>query len=254
MIHKLIKIMNFIIRKVFAVVLLPALVLSACGGKKENATTASSKSASTATAGAFEGTIYMTTTLPNAGTTDMKLMVGRRGMRAENAVNIGGHANTMMVTVLSLTEKPGKVYMINGESNEVMELDVAAANAQSGGNPYKNAKIEKIGREKIRGFECTHVRITWPGRDTVIDQWVSSEFLDFYAYARMQGADGQSMTQLADRLKAEGVEGFPVKMLLSPSGVLTELTKVERTVPDDKLFEVPASSTPMQMPANPHGY
>jgi len=248
--------MKSIIRRLFAFVLVPALALSACGKKESGAPGSAGVEQAAVPAGPFQGVIYMTTTLPKAGTSEMKLYVSKKGMRAENSVNIGGHASAMSMTVLALAEKPDKAYMINGETGECLELDMAKVKAQSGGDPYKDAKIENLGKEKVNGFDCTHVRISWPGRDTVIEQWVSKEFLDYYSYANMQGADGESMTQLADKLKAAGAEGFPVKMLLSPSGVRTELTKVERTVPDDKLFEVPANCAKMEIPAipdSPHG-
>jgi len=248
--------MKSITRRLLVVLLAPTLLLSACGKKESKAPGSAGVEQAAIPAGPFEGIIYMTTTLPKAGTSEMKLYVSKKGMRAENKVNIGGHAGAMSVTVLALTATPDKVYMINGETGECMELDMAKLKKEAGGDPYKDAKIEKLGMEKINGFNSTHVRISWPGRDTVIDQWVSKDFLDFYAYANMQGADGETMTQLADKLKAAGAEGFPVKMLLSPSGVLTELTKVERTVLDDKLFEVPANCAKMEIPAipdSPHG-
>jgi hypothetical protein len=246
--------MKSITRTLFVVMLTPMLLLTACGKKESKSAATTGAGQSAVPAGAFEGVISMTTTLPKAGTTDMKLMVGKKGMRAENSINIGGHASTMTVTVLALKEKPGKIWMINGESGECMELDATTAGAHSAKDPYRDAKIETLGKETIRGFDCTHVKISWPGRDTVIDLWISKDILDFYSYAQIQGADGDTMTRLADKLKAAGAEGFPIKMLLSPSGVLTELTKVERTVPDDNLFVVPANSARMEMPAGPHGY
>ena len=45
-------------------------------------------------------------------------------------------------------------------------------------------------------------------------------------------------------------------MMRLPSGVMTELTKIERTVPNDKLFEVPANCAKLEIPAipnSPHG-
>jgi hypothetical protein len=181
----------------------------------------------------------------------MKLYIGPKGMRAENKTNIGAHGGEVSMTILSLADKPDKIYMINGETGECMEIDVSKVKKHPGGDPYENAKIENLGKEKVNGFDCNHLRISWADRDTVIDLWVSKDILDYFAYAKMQGSDDQTNTQLAEKLKAAGLDGFPVKTLLSPSGVVTELVSAERTSPDSKLFEVPANCTKLEIPDMP---
>ena len=247
--------MKSISRRLFAVVLAPTLFLSACGKKESKApeSVGAGQVAAPAAAGPFTGVLTMKTTIPKAGTSDMTLSIGPKGMRAESKTSIGGHNGPMSMTVLSLTDKPGKVYMINGETGACMELDVSKVNQQGAGDPYKDAKIENLGKERVNGFDCNHVRLSWAGRDTVLELWVSKDILDYFAYAKMQGSDDQTNTQLAEKLKASGLDGFPVKSLLSPSGVVTELVKVERTAPDDKLFEIPANAAKVEVPAMPSG-
>ena len=250
--------MKSITRRLFAVLLVPTLFLSACGKKESKApgSAGTEQAAQPAIAGPFTGVLTMKTTLPRAGTSDMTLYIGPKGMRAENKTDIGGHGGAMSMTVLSLTDKPGKIYMINGETGACIEIDVSKVKKESAGDPYKDAKIENLGKETVNGYDCNHVRISWAGRDTVLDLWVSKDILDYFAYAKMQGSDDQTNTQLAEKLKAAGLDGFPVKSQLSPSGVVTELVKAERIVPDDKLFEVPANCAKMEIPAipdSPHG-
>lgn len=245
--------MKTITRRLFAAVLVPGLLLlSACGKKDSSAPdSAGVEHAAPAIAGPFTGVLTMKTTIPKAGTSDMKLYIGPKGMRAESKTNIGAHGGEVSMTILSLKDSPDKIYMINGATGACMELDVSKVKKQPGGDPYKNAKIENLGRERVNGYDCNHVRISWPDKQNTVDLWVSKDILDYFAYARMQGSEDRKYEQLAEKLKAAGLDGFPVKTLISPEGVVTELVKAERTTPDDKLFEVPANCTKMEIPAIP---
>jgi len=246
--------MKAIIRRLFAAVLVPGLLLSACGDKKEaNAPgSAAVEQASPAIAGPFTGVLTMKTTMPNAGTSDMMLYIGPKGMRAESKTSIGG-AGTIAMTVLSLKDKPDTIYMINEAAGSCMALDVSKVKEEAPDDPYLDAKIEKLGKEKVNGFDCNHVRISWPDKENTVDLWVSKDILDYFAYARMQGSKDRKYEQLAEKLKAAGLDGFPVKTLISPEGVVTELVKVDRTTPDSALFEVPANCTKLEIPTMPDG-
>ncbi len=251
--------MNTIIRRLFAVVLVPGLLLSACGGKKEAATPEASspslagveQAAAPAITGPFTGVLTMKTTMQNGVTSDMKLYVGPKGMRSESKTNMPGRTGTVSMTVLSLKDRPDKVYMINEAAGTCLEMDVSNVQQESADDPFLDAKIEKLGRERVNGYNCNHVRISWPDRDNVVELWVSKDILDYFAYAKMQGSKDRSDAQLAKKLKAAGLDGFPVKTVLSPEGVVTELVKAERTKPESSLFEVPANCTKMVMPSIP---
>jgi hypothetical protein len=248
--------MSNISRYLLACVLLPALFLSGCSGKngqKEAGSSAVKEASAPVVAGPFEGIMYMTTTIPGSATSQTKLFIAKKGMRIENKVSIDGKSGGMSMTMIALAEAPDKIYMINEANGSSMVLDISEARKQAAVDPYKDAKIENLGKETVNGYNCTHVRISEPGKDTVIEMWVTREMLDYMTYARMQGSKDKSMSQLAEKLKAEGLDGFPVKTLLKPSGVVTELTKVERLSLDDKLFAVPANATKMEIPAGPKG-
>ncbi len=248
--------MKNISRCLLAVVLLPAILLSACGGKKgpnESGSSAGKEQSAPLFAGPFEGIMYMTTTIPGAATGEMKLFIGKKGVRTESKTSLDGKSGSMAMTVISPSDTPDKVYIINEANGSSMEMDISKVRKEGTGNPFKNAKIENLGKETVNGYNCDHIRISEPGKDTVIEMWVTKDILDYFTYARMQGGRDKSMSELAEKLKAEGLDGFPVKTLLKPSGVVTELTKVERTSLDDKLFEAPANATKMVIPTGPQG-
>jgi len=248
--------MNKITRCLLALVLLPALSLSACGGKnaqKEPGSAAVKEESKPALAGPFEGIMYMTTTVPGSAKAETKLFIGKKGVRTESRTSIDGKSEGISMTVISPAETPDKVYVINAANGSCMEIDISKARSSDAVDPFKDAKIENLGKETVNGYNCTHIRISEAGKDTVIEMWVSRDILDYFTYARMQGGRDKSMSQLAERLKAEGLDGFPVKTLLKPSGVVTELTKVERSSLDDKLFAVPANAKKMEIPTGPKG-
>lgn len=252
-------IMKTITRRLFAAVLVPGLLLSACGGKKESGApgSASVEQAAPAIAGPFTGVLTMKTTLPNAGTSDLKLFIGPKGMRSESKTSMGEQGPAVSMTVLSLADRPDTIYMINESSGSCMEMDLSKVKQQAPEDPYLDAKIENLGKERVNGFDCNHVRISWPEKENSIDLWVSKEILDYFAYARMQGSKDRGNEQLAEKLKAAGLDGFPVKTVISPEGVVTELVKAERIVPDASLFAVPSNCTKMEipaMPASPQGF
>lgn len=250
--------MKTITRRLFATVLLPGLLLSACGDKKE-ATTSGGASAAVeqsapAIAGPFTGVLTMKTTLPNAGTSNMKLYIGPKGMRAESKTDMPAHAGVVSMTILSLADKPDTVYMINDATQSCMELDVSNVKQEAAADdPYLDAKVDKLGKERVNGFDCNHVRLTWPDSDRSVEMWVAKDFLDYFAYARMQGSKERRYERLAQKLKSAGLDGFPVKMVMSPEGIVTELVKAERTTPDSSLFEVPANCTKIAIPTMPTG-
>ncbi|TNJ39498.1 DUF4412 domain-containing protein [Chlorobaculum thiosulfatiphilum] len=247
--------MKTITRRLFAVVLAPGLLLSACGKKDADAPgSAGVEQSAPAIAGPFTGVLTMKTTMPNAGTSDMKLYIGPKGMRAESKASFGDQKKEVSMSVLSLADKPDTIYMINSETGDCMALDVSKVKEQDTvEDPYENAKFENLGKERVNGFDCNHVRISWPDKKSTVDLWVNKDILDYFAYARMQGSKDQKYERLAAKLKAAGLDGFPVKTLISPEGVVTELVKVERITPDAKLFEVPANCAKMEIPAVPAG-
>jgi hypothetical protein len=241
----------------FVLLLLPLLLLSACKGKESPSSPAGTTAESSAPvpSAPFEGIMYMTTTIPGAGSAETKLFISKLGFRSQSVTNMKGEQGNMKMSVLSRADNPNLVYMINETSGSCMEIDITKAKKATGQDPFENAVITNLGKETVNGFNCDHISITEPGKSEVIEMWVTKDVLDYFTYARMQSSRDNSMTTLGEKLKAQGLDGFPVKTLLKPSGVITELSKIERTTPDAALFKVPENCTKMEIPAaGPKGY
>lgn len=236
----------------FVPLFLPLLLLIACNAKDSAAPPASMTVAPARPLALvpFEGIMYMTTTIPGEAKSDMKLFIGRQGVRTESSMDGEGPQGKMQTTVISRADTPHKVYMIDDAAGTCMEVDISRAKGKEvDSDPFSDAKIENLGNETVNGYNCTHVRITRPGKTEIIELWVTREMLDYSTYVRMQASRDRSMPKLAERLKAAGLDGFPVRILLTPSGIVTDLTKVERSTLDDRLFEVPANCTKLTVPA-----
>jgi hypothetical protein len=240
--------------RLLTALLLPLVLLTACGGngaKKESGKGSPLPGLSLPSLAPFEGIMYMTTTIPEAGTSETKFYIGKKGVRTETTLNMKNVPSGMQTAMISPSDSPNLVYLINEAERSYMVIDIEKMQEEVAKyneiDPYKDAVIENLGKETVNGFTCSHIRIT-RGED-VSEMWVSKDVLDYFTYARMQSAREKNMPKLAKRLKDAGLDGFPVKSVLKKSGVTTELTRVERTGLDNSLFEVPAGYTKTEMPA-----
>ena len=236
-------------------VLIGLLTLGACSNKK---TESGSSPSSGTTVGSilpvlqpFEGVLTMQTTIPEAGTTETKLFIAKQGVRTESSSHMKNMPSDIQMVIISPSETPNLVYLVNTAQKsysvidtDAMKKDVADA-AKSDG--YNNAKIENLGKEQVNGYNCTHVRITHG--ESVMEMWVSKDILDYFTYARMQSSNDKNMPELAKRMKAEGLDGFPVKIWHKQANITTELTKVDKHGLEASLFKVPEGYTKTEFPA-----
>ena len=241
------------------VVLIGLLALGACSSKK-------TEPASSPVAGSsggsilpavkpFEGVLTMQTTIPEAGSTETRLFIAKEGVRTESTSHMKNMPSDVKMVIISPSDTPNLVYLINTAQKSwsvintgAMKKDMAATEKA---DSYNNSKIENLGKEQVNGYNCTHVRITHG--ESVMEMWVSKEILDYFTYARMQSASERNMPELARRMKAAGLDGFPVKIWHKQANIITELTKVEKHGLDASLFKVPAGFTKNEFPAMHYG-
>jgi len=236
-------------------VFITLLTLGACSSKKRET---GSSPASGITVGSilpvlqpFEGVLTMQTTIPEAGSTETKLFIAKQGVRTESTSHMKNMPSDIQMVIISPSETPNLVYLINTAQKSYTVIDTDAMKKEMAGTEkldgYNNAKIENLGKETVNGYNCTHVRITHG--ESVMEMWVSKEILDYFTYARMQSANDKNMPELAKRMKAEGLDGFPVKIWHKQANIITELTKVDKQGLEASLFKVPEGYTKTEMPA-----
>lgn len=226
-------------RKLFSVVFLvffATCFLGACSSKD---------------GGEFEGVLTMKTTVPASGTVDTKTFIAKEGVRSEATPNMKGMPAGVTTVALSFADTPQLVYILNEADKSYMVIDTGKAlkeaAAQGFADPFKDAKIETVGKETVNGYACTHVKIT--SGSNVMDMWVSKDVIDSATYDRMQSASEKNTPDLTNRLRAAGADGFPVKTVIVPGNVTTELVKVEKQDVDASLFKIPEDYKKTEMPA-----
>jgi len=240
-------------------VLTSMLILGACSSKKNETT---SPKVSEVTPGSiqpalhpFEGVLTLQTTIPDAGYTETRLFIAKEGVRTESSSHMKNMPSDIKMVIISPSDTPNLVYLVNTAqkswsviNTDTMKKDVAATEKT---DSYTNAKIENLGREQVNGYNCSHVRVTHG--ESVMEMWVSKEILDYFTYARMQSASDKNMPVLARRMKAAGLDGFPVKIWHRQANIITELTKVEKRGLEASLFKVPAGFIKNELPPMHYG-
>ncbi|MEE9904741.1 MAG: DUF4412 domain-containing protein [Chlorobium sp.] len=240
---------------VYLLALFTLLSLSSCGnsakdGEKPAAGSGGSGGSLLSFSREFEGILTMRTTIPEAGSTETRMFIAKEGVRMETKSDIKNMPAGMQMVILSPSETPNLVYMLNESNSTYTVIDTDemqdAAEKEGYSDLYKDAKIENLGKETVNGYSCTHIRISQG--DQVSDMWVSKDVLDYATFARMQSTRDKDMPEFAKKMKAAGYDGFPVKMVQSPSNITTELVKVEKKGLDAALFAVPAGYTKTELP------
>ena len=149
---------------------------------------------------------------PDGGSLSGKVFVKGQGIRQE--LSQGGEK---MVTILRMDRKLSWVLMV--EEKVYMEMKMKeSAEDHSLAEKTDPAKVRRLGRETVNGFDCEKIQVTENG--TVITQWFSEEL------------------------------GWPIKgEVKGPGGVSThEYKNIRKGGVSDALFEVPAGFQKMSVP------
>jgi hypothetical protein len=184
----------------------------------------------------FEGVIDMKMSSKQGGGT-VKTYVGKAGVRSEMRMEAGG-VGIYLVTLVKAGE-PDTAYRLNDEDKtySVVDLKAARGAAKGGGK----CAVEKLGAEKVKGYDTVHVKVTSAGETSEL--WTTKQVGDLATYSRAMGKRSGVDDACQQALKDAGADGFPVKTLSrGPNGetVTVELVSVSAKAPAAALFQVPA--------------
>ncbi|ACF12557.1 conserved hypothetical protein [Chloroherpeton thalassium ATCC 35110] len=195
----------------------------------------------------FVGEIQMELVSPQ-GNGQMTFIFGSQAERMDMLITPPQFSAPMKTSMILKHENPDEAYILMDATKSYMVLDLKKAAAVTGGlNVDEEYDVKVIGKEKIRGYQCQHVKIT--GATTDMDLWLSSEILDFDTFRRLQSQNPKmSNSALADALHKSGADGFPVKMLQQVNGqtVKMELVKAEKKAIPASAFSIPKDYQQMQ--------
>jgi len=186
----------------------------------------------------FEGTIDMKMTSPGGGGT-MRVAVGKAGSRSDVTMGIKGM--TMTQSTLVKASEPGKVYRINdaAKSYTVVNMKTDRAAAAKMNEEYT---VEKLGVEKVGGYDCAHVRVTG-SRGQKAELWTTKDIGSFGTASRLMGERSGVEPGFEKSLRDADADGFPVKSIhFGPRGenITMELVSVSKKAPPAARFEIPA--------------
>ena len=168
---------------------------------------------------------------------EMKLYAQDGNSRSEITSNMGGVANLNMV-ILNLKSTPDKVYLIDVSKKTYSEISTAN-NADYKDDSKDEYEVTVIGKEKVNGYNSTHVRITKKGETNAMEMWTTTELADYKALAMIKSKYTGKMN-LYKQLEAKGAAGFPVRIKTAEAGrdMQMDLIKVERKAHAASLFSL----------------
>lgn len=256
----IIKINTMQILKTFFSITSSALLLLACSGNtsaNENAAVTGSSTTSSPNSG--KDTYYEYTITSAGGELTMngnhKLYISSKGdIRMEQNLTQVMKGKTYLVSVVTIghADKPGQTIVLDNTNKTYSINKIDPADLNTGIDIKSNA--EKIGEEKILGFNCVHARVTsvqsagkislpketwdfWKSNDVPILPSVQKMMTQFES----KGGSIDSRAT-AEQLKQMGCDGFLVKMTSNNKDVSfnMQLTKVEHRDIPASMFEIPA--------------
>lgn len=191
---------------------------------------------------------------------DGKIFLSPAGYRVEWAMDLSSMRKgregskapaTMAMTMLARKAEPAKVYMLNDEKKTYSVVDAGKAAEDRGAKPKDPFTVKKLGTETIAGYSCQNVLLT-SSKDTEIEVCVAKELAassDWLASLNRRNPEGASWL---GALKAQGIEGFPIRWVIRKKGSTEPLTTMVMTRIDKKslpasLFDVPAGYTETKM-------
>lgn len=137
---------------------------------------------------------------------------------------------------LTLKDKPLKAYTLNENTKTYSEMDLSATAAKE--NDSTQYDITILGKEKVNGYNCTHVKVKRGNFPNEEELWVSTEVLNYKQY---MGAKTKYTTQgMMKALSAKGATGFPVRTLATERGkkIQIDLVKIEQRDNPATLFSL----------------
>ncbi len=171
----------------------------------------------------------------------MTMSIAPAGVRMEIKANVMD-SPVGFVSLIKASD-PDTVYQINDVNKAYVKTDLKASRERRKAKDEAGAfTLKRLGRETMLGRSTEHVLVT--GKDNAQELWIDTSLKP---PASMTNAFESSEMGLFGKLRAEGLEGFPLKVLSkSKNGEaegLWEATRIEPKRLPSSLFEIPAGYT-----------
>ncbi|MDB5105031.1 MAG: hypothetical protein JWP91_2720 [Fibrobacteres bacterium] len=190
-------------------------------------------------AGRFEGVIDMNLAM-EAGGGDMRLFLSGDRAKLNLALQVNPLPAPIQLGVLLDAKTPKVVWLVNDNLKTYSYLNISDAlpPADTAGGKYV---LKVLGKEKILGYECTHLTLTRPHE--LVDAWITNELPDVYGVLKKLQEANPAYGDLSifRALEDAGRSGMPMKYIVVRDGQRVTMTvrKTERKPLPAAMFTVP---------------
>jgi hypothetical protein len=129
-----------------------------------------------------------------------------------------------------------KAYTLNENAKTYTEMDLIGAAAPD--EDPTQYEVTLIGKEKVNGYNSTHVKLKKKTQTAEEDVWVSTEVLNYKQYLSVKSK--YTSAGIFKAIQAKGAEGFIVRVMASERGhsMQVDLVKSELRNNDASLFSL----------------
>ena len=148
---------------------------------------------------------------------------------------------------LALKDKPKTAYVLNEKLKSYSEMDLSSSISHDDDpNEYE---VTVLGKEKVNGYNCTHIKLKLKTAMAEQEMWLSTEVVNYKAYQNVKGK--YTSQGLFKALAAKGVEGFLVRAKAREQGgsMVIDLVKAELKKCDASLFSLAGYTKEAAAPA-----
>jgi len=201
-----------------------------------------------AAAAQWEGALEMKITGKDVDGTS-KALVGKAGARMQmemrNAQLEKAGQGTVKMTVLSRAAEPGVSYLINDAQKSYARIDLKEMEEMvPKAERERKWTVKRLGAGRVAGYACERALLAQEGSDTEQEVCVSREIFGSAGLFSAGRRDASSQG-LEKALKANGLEGMPIRMVVRPKGkddaqMTMELVSAEKRNLPASTFQVPA--------------
>lgn len=186
----------------------------------------------------FEGEIQMKVTAAEGGGT-MSMLIGKNAVKTQ--MDISAEKMKTQMTSLMKLENPNIIYLINEKSKSYSEIDLKEMEKMAQGMmpPKEKYNVQKLGKEKVLGYDCDHVLIS--DADDETEMWIAKGIIDYETFRKFN--QNPQASGLEKALKEAGVLGMPLKQI-SNKGTAQEtkmeVVKINKSKLPASTFEIPS--------------
>ncbi len=157
--------------------------------------------------------------------------------RMEMNMNVAG-MGAMDIVSLSLKSSPNVVYLLNEKSKTYTELNSTDSEDWKD-YPQSEYEVTVIGKEKVNGYNATHIKVRRKGNSNDMEMWNTAEVSGYADLAALK-TKYTGKSNLIKAMQAKGAEGFPARIRVAEKQytMQMDLVKAEKRSNPSLLFSL----------------